>query len=125
VLRWIIQFLSVLLLLLTFRGIEAKETVVLFAVEAFDRDNKLIPFEKSTVHLLQYLEKSLDIQWDIRRVPWRRALENTLNGEGLLLGMSFTKERQAKFAFSDTINISRNWLVTRCDAKFHSSILKT
>ncbi len=97
---------------------QAKELVRLYTIAEFDAKGKEVPLTGPNLHLLNYLETQLNIQFDLHRVPWKRAIENALNGDGMLMGMSITKERSEKFAFSEPINGNGNWLVTRCDRSF-------
>ncbi|MBC3883323.1 transporter substrate-binding domain-containing protein [Undibacterium sp. LX40W] len=97
---------------------QERERVRLYTIAEFDAIGKEVPLSKPNLHLLDYLEKQLHIQFDLRRVPWKRAIENALNGDGILMGMSVTKEKSMKFAFSEPINGNGNWLVTLCDRRF-------
>lgn len=96
----------------------AQEIVHLQTIEEFDHSGKSVPLAKASVELLRYIEKDLHIHFDIKRVPWKRAMDNALNNDIVLMGMSNTTERAKKFLFSDPINANGNWLITRCDAKF-------
>lgn len=96
----------------------AQERVKVQTIEEFDRDGKPVPLAKGTTDLLAYIGKALHIQFPIQRVPWKRAMENALHEDVILLGMSINKERSTKYLFSDAINANGNWLVTRCDASF-------
>ena len=88
---------------------QAKELVRLYTIAEFDAKGKEVPLTGPNLHLLNYLETQLNIQFDLHRVPWKRAIENALNGDGMLMGMSITKERSEKFAFSEPINGNGNW----------------
>lgn len=92
--------------------------VPLLLSEEVDEKNGLIPLPKETSAIIQYLEASIDLHFEVRRYPWKRALENAKNGEGLIFGISKTTERLRKYAFSEPIYIDQTWLVTRCDATF-------
>lgn len=96
----------------------AQEIVHLQTIEEFDHQGKAVPLAKSVTDLLTYIEKTLNIRVEIRRVPWKRAMENALSRDVLLMGMSITTERAKKYAFSEAINANGNWLITRCDATF-------
>jgi polar amino acid transport system substrate-binding protein len=96
----------------------AQERVKLQTIEEFDRDGKPVPLAKATSELLSYIEKTLNIHFQIQRVPWKRAMSNALKEDLVLMGMSINKERLTKYLFSDAINANGNWLVTRCDARF-------
>lgn len=107
-----------LLLGLSIRPVSAQEIVHLQTIEEFDQQGKAVPLAKSVTDLLSYIEKTLNIRVEIKRVPWKRAMENALSHDVLLMGMSITTERAKKYAFSEAINANGNWLITRCDATF-------
>ncbi|MFZ6751392.1 substrate-binding periplasmic protein [Undibacterium sp. Ren11W] len=92
--------------------------VPLFMSEELDEKSNLVPLSIQTNALLSYLEQALHFQFEIRRVPWKRALESAQNGEGLIFGISKTQERQRKLTFSLPIYTEQSLLVTRCDARF-------
>lgn len=96
----------------------AHEVVQLQTIEEFDKDGKSLPLNKVSRDLLSYIEKSLNLRLEVKRVPWKRALDNALHHDIVLMGMSYTKERAKSYAFSDPINANGNWLITRCDATF-------
>lgn len=97
---------------------QTREQIKLYTIAEFDANGKEVPLSKANIQLLNYIEKQANIQFDLKPVPWKRAIENALNGDGMLMGMSITKERLRKFAFSEPINGNGNWLVTRCDRSF-------
>ena len=92
--------------------------VPLLLSEEVDEKNALIPLPKETSAIIQYLEASIDLHFEVRRYPWKRALENAKNGEGLIFGISKTPERLRKFTFSEPVFTDQTWLITRCDATF-------
>lgn len=92
--------------------------------EEVDEKNALIPLPKITSAVLQYLEAATDLQFEVRRYPWKRALENAKNGEGIIFGISKTQERLRKLIFSEPVFTDQSWLVTRCDATFIFSHLQ-
>lgn len=94
------------------------ELVRIYTIEEFDYQGKPTPVDSSIVQLLQVISENTGLQFEVVRVPWKRAMDKALQGDGILLGMSITKERQKKFAFSEPINVNRNWLITRCDKQF-------
>lgn len=96
----------------------AQEIVHLQTIEEFDHQGKAVPLAKASTELLAYIEKSLNIRFEIKRVPWKRAMDNALHSDIVLMGMSITTERAKRYAFSDPINANGNWLITRCDATF-------
>jgi hypothetical protein len=94
------------------------QKIVLLMSETVDEEDKINPVDLNTKDLLHYLEQQLNLEFEFRRYPWIRAMQHTLRGEGLLLGMSKTREREHDYVFSDPISYSANWLVTRCDQPF-------
>lgn len=102
----------------------AQEVVHLQTIEEFDQNGKEVPMAKTSIDLLNYIEKSLNIRFEIKRVPWKRAMDNALRNDVLLMGMSMTSERAKKYAFSSAINANGNWLITRCDARFEFNSLQ-
>lgn len=97
---------------------QTKEHIKLYTIAEFDANGKEVPLSKTNLQLLSYIENQANIQFDLKRVPWKRAIESALSGDGMLMGMSITKERLQKFVFSEPINGNGNWLVTRCDRSF-------
>lgn len=98
--------------------LQAQQNIVLYTISEFDAQGREVPLSKPNLQVLSYLESQLNIKFDLRRVPWKRAIENALNDGGILMGMSITQERRGKFAFSEPINGNANWLVTLCDRSF-------
>ncbi|MBC3833120.1 transporter substrate-binding domain-containing protein [Undibacterium amnicola] len=96
----------------------AHEVVQLQTIEEFDKHGKPVPLNKVSRDLLNYIEKSLNLRFEVKRVPWKRALDNALHNDIVLMGMSHTSERAKRYAFSEPINANGNWLITRCDATF-------
>ncbi|MBC3916614.1 transporter substrate-binding domain-containing protein [Undibacterium sp. CY18W] len=91
---------------------------VLLMSEELDDKGKVIPLSPEVTALLRYLEQHSGLTFDIRRYPWKRALENAEKGEGLIFGISKTRERLRSFKFSQPIFTDQSLLVTRCDSKF-------
>lgn len=96
----------------------AQDHIKLYTIEEFDKNGKQVPLSPENVTLLAYLEKTLNLHFEVSRVPWRRAMDNALKSDSLLMGMSPTKARLRKYVLSDAINANGNWLITRCDASF-------
>lgn len=68
--------------------------------------------------ILKRLERDTGDTYQLRLVPWRRAYESALRGEGGLIGVSFTTERGALFDFSRSIYDDDIQVVTLVDRKF-------
>lgn len=96
----------------------AAPIIPLLLSEEVDEKNALTPISKEAAAIIQYLEASTDLRFEIRRYPWKRAVENTKNGEGIIFGISKTPERLQKLIFSEPVFIDQTWLVTRCDSVF-------
>lgn len=97
---------------------DAQTRIKLYTIEEVDKNGKEVPLSADNLTLLAYLEKSLDVRFQVHRVPWRRAMEIALTSDSILMGMSPTKARLRKYVLSDAINANGNWLITRCDATF-------
>lgn len=90
--------------------------------EELDGKGAVIPIQNEVLEVLHVIEQHADIKFEIRRYPWKRALENAAQGEGMLFGISKTQERLRSFKFSLPLFTDRAWLVTLCAARlrFHS-----
>jgi polar amino acid transport system substrate-binding protein len=86
--------------------------------EALDEHGKQKPLNERNRQLLGFLERELDIVFDIRMYPWMRAERNAMQGAGLIFGLSKTPERLRRLRFSDIVAANKLWLVTRSDKKF-------
>lgn len=53
--------------------------------------------------ILKRLERDTGDIYELHLVPWKRAYQSALNGEGGLIGFSYTKERAEIFDFSKAI----------------------
>ncbi|MBR7800357.1 substrate-binding periplasmic protein [Undibacterium fentianense] len=122
--RSILSFAICLLGIVCNAKLQAQELVHLQTIEEFDSQGRPVPIGKTNVDLLSFLEKSLSIKISVKRVPWKRAMDNALHNDILLMGMSITQERAKKYSFSDPINANGNWLITRCDASFKFNTLQ-
>ncbi|WP_394779603.1 substrate-binding periplasmic protein [Undibacterium sp.] len=96
----------------------ASSSVVLLAGEALDDKGNQRPLGATHRRLLNYLERVLDVRFDVRTYPWSRLELSARNGEGLALGLSKNPERLTAMHFSDAAYANNLWLVTRSDASF-------
>lgn len=76
------------------------------------------PLPPETRGVLKFLESQLAIQFELKRQPWKRALDRAMAGEGLIFGVSKTEERLKVLNFSEALYEDQIWLVTRCDSMF-------
>ncbi|MFZ6642008.1 substrate-binding periplasmic protein [Undibacterium sp. TC4M20W] len=97
---------------------QTKPGVVLLMSEELDGKGNVIPLTVEVVELLRYLEQHTRLKFEVRRYPWKRAVENAAMGEGLIFGMSKTRERLRSFKFSAPIFSDQAVLVTLCNARF-------
>jgi polar amino acid transport system substrate-binding protein len=95
----------------------------LYMSEELDEKSVVIPISAQTIALFTYLERALKFQFEIRRVPWKRALESAQSGEGLIFGISKTPERLRHLAFSVPIYSEQALLITRCESRFRFNSL--
>lgn len=97
---------------------QTRQKTVLLMSEELDGKGAVIPLSNEVMDLLHYLEQHSKLTFEVRRYPWKRAVENAANGEGLIFGISKTRERQRLFKFSLPIFADQALLVTLCSAKF-------
>ncbi len=95
----------------------AQEVTILMS-EELDEKNNMLPLAPEIIDRLHAVEAAAGLKFDIRRYPWKRALINVENGEGLVFGISKTPERLRRFTFSEAVMSDVAWLVTSCDASF-------
>lgn len=93
-------------------------TVPLLIGAAFDEHGQSKPIAPRHRKVLDYLERELDLRFELRPYPWIRAERNAKAGEGLIFGLPKTPQRQRDFRFSTAVTANRLWLVTRSDATF-------
>ncbi|MFZ6638258.1 substrate-binding periplasmic protein [Undibacterium sp. TC4M20W] len=94
----------------------AKEVVILTA-DPIDQRGQPFPL-KLADKLFEFIEREGGLQIQQQRSPWPRALQAAENGEGVIYGVSKTKEREKIFHFSLPIQSKYMFLVTRSDAQF-------
>ena len=102
---------------------QARPNVVLLMSEELDSKGAVIPLSGEVVELLRYLEQHTRLKFEVRRYPWKRAVENAAMGEGLIFGISKTRERLRSFKFSAPIFTDQALLVTLCRAKFNFNVI--
>lgn len=95
---------------------QAKEVVIL-TPDPIDQRGQPFPL-KLADKLFEFIEREGNLQIQQQRSPWPRALQAAENGEGVLYGVSKTKEREKIFHFSLPIQSKYMFLVTRSDAQF-------
>ncbi|MFZ6870573.1 substrate-binding periplasmic protein [Undibacterium sp. Di27W] len=91
---------------------------VFLIVESNTTNTPQIPFNPVFQQCVAYVEKELQLQFEYRRYPWTRLLQNLNEGEGLAFGLSKTKERALTLHFSIPAFGTFIWLVVRSDQVF-------
>ena len=102
----------------------APKKVPLMTGESLDESGKQKPVNPRTRQMLDYLERELDIQFDIKLMPWIRAESNAMAGHGMIFGLSKTPERVRELRFSDVAAANNLWLVTRSDEVFRFNAIE-
>lgn len=97
------------------RALAAGPPVKLFVSATTDGAGHVMPLSDETRDLLQGIEQASGLAFDVRPVPWPRALRMATQGDGLLYGATMTAERRKTLAFSEPLYRESVWLVTRCD----------
>ena len=105
-----------LLLLNPLYKLYAKEVIMLTA-DPIDNRGQPFPMEIAE-RLFDFITREENIQIIHQRSPWPRAIRAAENGEGVLYGVSKTREREKIFHFSLPIQSKYLFLVTRDDAQF-------
>ena len=99
---------------------EARKVVLLIA-ESNATNNPQVPINPVFKQTIAYIEKELHLQFEFRRYPWKRLLQNLNEGEGLAFGLSKTKERAQTLRFSLPAFATHVWVVVRSDMAFSFS----
>ena len=73
--------------------------------------------------ILLRAEKLSGDHYEIRLTPWKRAYALAADGEGGLIGVSYTTERAKLFDFSKSVYNDDIQVVTRIDRRFHFATL--
>ncbi len=70
------------------------------------------------VDLLNQLSSKTGDEYVVHLLPWKRAYEAALHGDGAIIGLSLTPERRALFSFSEPLHFNDLQLVVRKDKFF-------
>ncbi len=97
---------------------QERQTIVILMSEELDANGKVLPLASHIRGIFNYLEKQTGLSLEVRRYPWKRALEMAFNGEGIIFGISKTQEREKSLVFSTALYADSVYLVTRCDQTF-------
>ncbi len=96
------------------------ETITVFGGDSFSPTTYLVDGEPAgaLVDLLKQLSSKTGDEYLVRLLPWKRAYEAAVRGEGAIIGLSRTSERGELFAFSEPMHYNDLQLVVHKDRKF-------
>jgi len=63
--------------------------------------------------LFERLAQAIELEWELRPMPWPRAQTFAEQGEGLMFGLARTPAREARFEFSLPVTVVRSWAAVR------------
>lgn len=83
-------------------------TVTVFGGEGFSPTTYLDNGKPAgiLVDLLNQLSSKTGDDYIVRLLPWKRAYEAALHGDGAIMGLSLTPERRALFSFSEPLHFN-------------------
>jgi len=117
----VLRLTSLLTLLVLASGMSVQaahaKDIVMLTADPIDQRGQPFPL-KLAEKLFEFIEREENLQIQQQRSPWPRAMQAAENGEGVLYGVSKTKEREKIFRFSLPIQSKYMFLVTRSDAQF-------
>jgi ABC-type amino acid transport substrate-binding protein len=107
----IFSLLTLCFIFLNGSSISAKELslVPLFLQERLDVNGKQLPDSDTRIKLIGFLERESGLKFHVINLPWKRAQMMTLEGKGIIWGLSKTPERLSNYRFSETVMLSKIW----------------
>lgn len=96
----------------------ATDIIPLLVGDNLDEQGRQKPLATWKSQLLEEVERAAGVKFVLRRYPWARAELHARNGDGLILGLPRTPERERVLRYSDLAAVNTLWLVTRSDATF-------
>ncbi|MCU6432799.1 transporter substrate-binding domain-containing protein [Undibacterium sp. Jales W-56] len=119
----IYRFLLFLSLMLV-ASLTAAATMPLLIAESRDENGDIAPIRPENQKLIDYFERALDLQFEIRRYPLPRLVESVKAGEGIGFGLSKSQERLKVMRFSEAIFTDFVWVVARNDSTLKFNTLQ-
>lgn len=97
------------------------ETLVVFGGDSFAPTTYLDQGKPagSLVDILQKVSAKTGDVYEIHLFPWKRAFDHAQRGEGAIVGLSLTPQRQAAFDFSEPLMFNELQLVVRRGQEFN------
>ncbi|MFZ6864207.1 substrate-binding periplasmic protein [Undibacterium sp. Ji67W] len=99
---------------------EAK-TITLMIGEALNENGEAIALKPENKKIIDYIEGSIGVHFDLQRLPIPRLIEGVKQGNGIAFGVSKTSERLKTMIYSDVIFTDYVWLIVRDDSAINSS----
>ncbi|MFZ6845348.1 substrate-binding periplasmic protein [Undibacterium sp. RuTC16W] len=99
-------------------------TLPLLVAETRDEYGEMAPIRPENQKLIDYFEKALELQFEIRRYPLPRLVESVKTGEGIAFGLSKNKDRLSSMRFSDAVFTDFVWVVARSDSNIQFNSLQ-
>ncbi|MBC3920440.1 transporter substrate-binding domain-containing protein [Undibacterium sp. CY18W] len=96
---------------------DAVKEMVMLTTDPIDSRGQPVPMPRLT-KFFEFIERDQGIKIQHVRYSWPRALIAAESGEGVLFGVSKTRERERLFHFSLPVHSKYIFLVTRNDATF-------
>jgi len=89
------------------------ETLVVYGGDAFAPSSYLLQGKPAgtLVDILKKVSEKTGDTYEVRLYPWKRAYEYAVRGDGAILGLSMTPERQELFDFSEPMHYNELQLV--------------
>lgn len=106
--------LALLLPCSSFASPASEITLRMFVGDGGHRDNT-DPNRDHLIVLAQWLGAQCNIKFEVERLPWPRALAMAQTGEGAILGVTKTAEREKSMDFSIPIFTNKVWAILRAD----------
>jgi len=94
------------------------QKISLILGETLDESGRQKPVRAWKHKLFEYLEKELNVSFEVRMYPWPRAERNARNGAGLIFGLPKNANRERVLRYSEPTVSNTLWVVTRSDATF-------
>lgn len=77
------------------------------------------------VDMVKWIGAEIGYDFDVQLYPWSRAYQNALDGNGGIIGLSWTEERDSLFDYSDVMYYDDVMLVVRKDKAFSFDSLQS
>lgn len=107
----ILRILVVALLLLSPYSF-AEKIVRLNVQESLDSKGNQLELDPRLLNILHAIEQESQLKFKLVMLPWKRAQQETANGNGIIWGIKKTTARQQIFQFSEIVAYQKVWAFT-------------